>query len=292
MLIRTFQNYLEVTKPRIWILLVFTAVGGFTIALDVEIPYIDGLIALTAVTFGSAASNTLTNYIDRDIDAVMNRTRLRPIPTRRIYPPSRALYFGVILAALALLLTLWLNPLTTILMFLGIVDNVIIYSRIFKRRNPLNIILGGFSGGMPVLIGYAAVKGDISILALFISGLVMVWIPTHIWSLALHSKEDYSKVRVPMLPVIVKENVAIRIIAISTVIMVLFSLLAPLFSELGWIYLLSAIFLGTFMISLSTWLIIKPSKEIFWISFKVSSPYLGIIFFALIIDSFFNIPIK
>jgi len=292
MIIRTLQNYLEVTKPRIWILLVLTAIGGFTIAIEGDIPWITGLVVITAVTLGSAASNTLTNYIDRDIDAVMYRTRLRPLPTRRIYPASRALYFGGTLAALALLLTATLNLLSTVLMFLGIVDNVIIYSRIFKRRNPLNIILGGFSGGMPVLIGYAAVRDEISLLALFIAGLVMVWIPTHIWSLALHSKEDYSKVNVPMLPVIVRENVAIRIISMSTVVMVLFSLLAPLFSELGWIYLLSAIFLGTFMLILSTWLIIKPSNEIFWISYKVSSPYLGIIFLTLIVDSILSIPIK
>ncbi len=278
-------NYFEVTKPKIWLLLVFTAVGGLVVASGRDIPWIIAGITLAAVTLGSAGSNTLTNYLDRDIDAVMNRTRLRPLPTRRIHPASRALYFGLALSLFSLVLAASINLLSFILMFLGIFDNVVIYSRFLKRRSPANIILGGFSGGMPVLIGYAAVKNEIGVIALFMAALVMVWIPTHIWSLALHSKEDYSKVNVPMLPVIVSEKTAVRVIAITSILMVLFSLLAPLYSPLGPIYIYSALVLGIIILVLSVWLFIKPTKEISWIVFKASSPYLGLIFLALIIDT-------
>ncbi|MEE9585367.1 MAG: heme o synthase [Nitrososphaerales archaeon] len=278
-------NYFEVTKPKIWLLLVFTAVGGLVVASGRDIPWIIAGITLAAVTLGSAGSNTLTNYLDRDIDAVMNRTRLRPLPTRRIHPASRALYFGLALSLFSLVLAASINLLSFILMFLGIFDNVVIYSRFLKRRSPANIILGGFSGGMPVLIGYAAVKNEIGVIALFMAALVMVWIPTHIWSLALHSKEDYSKVNVPMLPVIVSEKTAVRVIAITSILMVLFSLLAPLYSPLGPIYIYSALVLGIIILVLSVWLFIKPTKEISWIVFKASSPYLGFIFLALIIDT-------
>jgi protoheme IX farnesyltransferase len=170
-------------------------------------------------------------------------------------------------------------------MFLGIFDNVIIYSRIMKRRSPLNIIMGGFSGGMPVLIGYVAVTNEVTIFSLLLAAIVVIWTPTHIWSLALHSKEDYAKVNVPMLPVVVKEKTAVRIIAIASILMVVFSLVIPLYYSLGSTYFISAAILGVAMLVLNLWLFLKPTKEVSWIVFKASSPYLGLIFTALILDA-------
>lgn len=277
-------TYLEVTKPRIWLLLVFTSLGGFLVASENTISFATGATVLTAVALGSAGSNTLTNYIDKDIDAVMNRTKLRPLPTKRLTPASRALYFGLFLSAGSLILSSFINPICLVLMFLGIFDNVVIYSRLLKRRNPLNIILGGFSGGAPVLIGYAAVTNGVSEVALLMALLVIIWIPTHIWSLALHSKDDYSRVNVPMLPVIVSEKTAIRVISGSSILMVLFSLSPPILSSFGALYLYSAVILGISMLALNIWLFIKPSKEASWVVFKASSPYLGLLFLAFILD--------
>ena len=277
--------YFEVTKPKIWILLAFTAFGGFVVASGKEMPWITGIVMLLAVILGSAGANTLTNYIDRDIDAVMNRTKLRPLPTHRISPASRALIFGLILSIISLLLAASLNLLSFIFLLLGIFDNVIIYSRIMKRRSPLNIIMGGFSGGMPVLIGYVAVTNEVTIFSLLLAAIVVIWTPAHIWSLALHSKEDYAKVNVPMLPVVVKERTAVRIIAIASILMVVFSLVIPLYYPLGLIYFISAAILGVAMLVLNLWLFLKPTKEISWIVFKASSPYLGLIFTALILDA-------
>ena len=276
--------YLEVTKPRIWLLLVFTALGGFLVASENIIPFATGATVLTAVALGSAGSNTLTNYIDRDIDAVMDRTKLRPLPTKRLTPASRALHFGLFLSAGSLILSSFINPICLVLMLLGIFDNVVIYSRLLKRRSPLNIILGGFSGGAPVLIGYAAVTNGVSTVALLMALLVIIWIPTHIWSLALHSKDDYSRVNVPMLPVIVSDKTAIRVISASSILMVVFSLSPPLLSSFGAIYLYSAVILGVLMLVLNLWLFIKPSKEVSWIVFKASSPYLGLLFLGFMLD--------
>ena len=277
--------YFEVTKPKIWILLAFTAFGGFVVASEKEMSWITGIVMLLAVILGSAGANTLTNYIDRDIDAVMNRTKLRPLPTHRISPASRALIFGLVLSVVSLLLAASLNFLSFIFLLLGIFDNVIIYSRIMKRRSPLNIIMGGFSGGMPVLIGYVAVTNEVTIFSLLLAAIVVIWTPTHIWSLALHSKEDYAKVNVPMLPVVVKERTAVRIIAIASILMVVFSLVIPLYYSLGSTYFISAAILGVAMLVLNLWLFLKPTKEISWIVFKASSPYLGLIFTALILDA-------
>ena len=277
--------YFEVTKPKIWILLAFTAFGGFVVASEKEMSWITGIVMLLAVILGSAGANTLTNYIDRDIDAVMNRTKLRPLPTHRISPASRALIFGLVLSVVSLLLAASLNFLSFIFLLLGIFDNVIIYSRIMKRRSPLNIIMGGFSGGMPVLIGYVAVRNEVTIFSLLLAAIVVIWTPTHIWSLALHSKEDYAKVNVPMLPVVVKERTAVRIIAITSILMVVFSLVIPLYYSLGSTYFISAAILGVAMLVLNLWLFLKPTKEVSWIVFKASSPYLGLIFTALILDT-------
>jgi len=283
-LLERVKAYYEVTKPRVWYLLVFTALGGFVVAAGRNIdPYLFAL-TLVAVTLGSAGANTITCYIDRDIDAVMNRTRLRPIPTRRIYPAKKALYYGLVLASLSVFLALLINPIVALLMVFGLVDNIVIYSRVLKRRNPVSIILGGFSGGAPTLIGYAAVKNAIDLTSLLMATLVVLWIPSHIWALALYAKDDYARARVPMLPVVVSESVAVRCIASTSILMVAFSIGIYFVGAFGAIYLTAAAILGIVALAVNFWLVVKPSKERAWIGFKLSSPYLALLFLAMILD--------
>jgi protoheme IX farnesyltransferase len=278
-------NYLEVTKPRIWLLLVFTAFGASIVASAGRVSYTTMITMLVAVTLGSAGANTLTCYIDRDIDGVMNRTKLRPLPTRRIHPSEKALYFGVILAGLSLIISYWfINLLSAILMLAGLMDNVLVYSRILKRRNPVSIILGGFSGGIPALIGYSSVTNSIDLLSIILAGLVVLWIPSHIWSLALRSKEDYQKAGIPMLPVVVDEDTAVRCIASTSILMVLFSIVPFALGYFSLTYLYSAVTLGMMMLAVSFWLLVRPSKKRAWTLFKISSPYLALIFIAMIVD--------
>ena len=150
------------------------------------------VLALVAITAGCAAADTLTCYIDRDIDALMDRTKGRPLPGKRIYPPEKALAWGLFLATLSLGLSVLLNPLAALWMFLGLFDNVVVYSLLAKRRTCTNILLGSVSGGMPALFGWAVVQGNVTWTAVLISLLVITWTPNHIWNLAIRYREDYS----------------------------------------------------------------------------------------------------
>ncbi len=283
------KNYYELTKPKIWYLLVFTAFAGALTASflsHIILHPITWVLIIAGVAAGSAAADTLTGYNDRDIDAIMDRTKQRPIPSGRI-SPHNALAFGLILAAISLVLAWFINIWAFALMGFGLFDNIIVYSKWLKRTSRTNIILGGFSGAVPALIGYVAVTTQNIEIGLIMAGLVFLWIPTHIWSLALHAREDYRKAGVPMLPVVSGEKKSVRIIAGTTLMMVLFSLL-PFFNHFGMIYLVTASISGVVMLALSIWLLFKPSERVSWLVFKVTSPYLTTLFIAFIMDSLFR----
>jgi protoheme IX farnesyltransferase len=284
------KNYYELTKPKIWYLLVFTAFGSaLTASLLFHIPIqpLTWVLLIGGVAAGSAAADTLTSYNDRDIDAVMNRTSGRPIPSGRI-SPKHALEFGLILAGISLIFSWFINAWAFALMIFGLLDNIIVYSKWLKRKSQANIILGGFSGGAPAMIGYVAVTTQNIEIGLVMAGLVFLWIPTHIWSLALHAKKDYRRAGVPMLPTIHTEKKSVRIIAGTTLIMVLFSILPFFFKQFGLIYLITASIFGAAMIALSVWLLIKPSEKAAWTVFKFSSPYLTALFVAFMIDAIYH----
>ncbi len=298
-----FAVYYELTKPKIWYLLVFTAFGAAITASNIyNIPISPGTWALIlgSVAAGSAAANVLTNYHDRDIDAIMERTKNRPIPSKRIYPAEKARNFGFALAAISLMLAFGISFTTSMaqgiwaasFIAFGLFNNVIIYSYVLKRRSRSNIILGGLCGGMPPMIGWVAVTtNDLWTMGLAMAGLVFIWIPMHIWALTLHFKEDYNKVNVPMLTAVQSEKTSARVIAASTVIMVLFSII-PFFLTLengepmmGSVFLWTAIASGALMIALSAWVVVKPTEKASWTLFKFSSPYLTVLFIALMVDS-------
>jgi heme o synthase len=286
----TVRNYYELTKPKIWYLLVFTTFGSaLTASLLFNIPIqpLTWILLIGGVAAGSAAADTLTGYNDRDIDAIMDRTRGRPIPSGRV-SPKNALIFGLILTAISLVFSWFINIWTFALMAFGLFDNILVYSKWLKRKSKMNIILGGFSGGAPAMIGYVAVTTQHIEIGLIMAGLVFLWIPTHIWSLALHVKKDYAKAGVPMLPVVYSEKKSVRVIAWTTLIMVVFSILPFFLNRFGLIYLITACIFGIAMIALSIWLLIKPSEKASWIVFKFSSPYLTALFIAFMVDAFFH----
>jgi protoheme IX farnesyltransferase len=247
------------------------------------------MLLIGGVAAGSAAADTLTGYNDRDIDAIMDRTKGRPIPSGRIKPKS-ALAFGLTLAGISLACAWFINPIAFGLMAFGLFDNIIVYSKWLKRRSQSNIILGGFSGGAPALIGYVAVTTQNLEIGLVMAGLVFLWIPTHIWSLALHVKKDYSLAKVPMLPVVSSERKSVRVIAGTTIMMVVFSVLPFFFNQFGLIYLLTAAVFGAAMMAMSILLLVKLSEKASWTVFKFSSPYLTALFIAFMIDSYLSHP--
>jgi len=294
--------YYELTKPKIWYLLVFTAFGAAVTASNIyhiEISLATWALMLGGVAAGSAAANTLTNYHDRDIDAIMERTKNRPIPSRRIFPAEKARNFGLILAAISLVCSFsisftssfWNGIWAGIFMAFGLADNILVYSHLLKRKSRTNIVLGGFSGGAPAMIGYVAVTTHgLWDLGLVMAGLVFVWIPMHIWALTLHFKEDYNKVNVPMLTAVQSEKTSVRVIAGTTLMMVLFSIIPFFLTNNGEkivndVYLYTAIVSGAIMLILSIWVLTKPSEKTSWTLFKFSSPYLAILFIGLMIGS-------
>jgi len=284
----TFQvvkNYVEVTKPLSVFLLVFTAVCAMIIAAQGRgVPPGLFLTALVAITAGCAGANVITCYIDRDIDLVMERTKRRPIPSKRIYPPEKALYYGLALALLSLILSWRINLLAFLSMLFGLADNVIVYSLLTKRRSPLNIIWGGFSGGLPAIFGWTSVTGSINLTALLIAAIVVLWIPNHIWNLAIFYSDDYRKVSVPMLPAVFELRKTLRCILATVLLMYLFSILLYFFGQFGLIYLGVALVSGLFISLGNVYLALRPSRQRAWRMFKVSSPYLFILFAGMILD--------
>ena len=299
-----FKTYYELTKPKIWYLLVFTAFGAAITAsnvYDVEISIGTWILMIAGVAAGSAAANTLTNYHDRDIDAIMDRTKERPIPSKRIFPAEKARDFGLVLAGISIACAFGISYTTSfwngiwcgVFMLIGLADNILVYSHALKRKSQLNIILGGFSGGAPAMIGFAAVTlTGLWDFGLIIAGLVFIWIPMHIWALTLHFRDDYRKVDVPMLTAVLSEKTSARVIAGTTLMMVLFSVV-PFFlvnpdtgePVMGEVYLYTAIASGVLMILLSAWVVAKPTEKSSWVLFKFSSPYLAVLFIALMVDS-------
>jgi len=278
--------YIEVTKMRSVFLLVFTSLAMMVVAAS-RYPSSSAhwLLALTAITAGCMGANTITCYIDRDIDAIMERTRRRPIPSGRIAPPEKALAWGLFLSGVSLVLAWFINPLSFLAMLLGLLDNVVVYSLLAKRRSPLNIIWGSFSGGLPAFFGWTAIANRVDWVPVLVGAIVVLWIPNHIWNLAIFYSEDYRRVQVPMLPAVYSLRRTLHCIAATVLLMYVFSLLLYFVGDFGLIYLFTALVSG-FLVTLGNlYLVWRPSRERAWTMYKLSSPYLFFLFLGLILDA-------
>ncbi|MDA4111253.1 MAG: heme o synthase [Thaumarchaeota archaeon] len=283
----TLRDYYYVTKPNVISLLVFCGAASYVASAGWHTNFLSLILVGVSVWLGSAAANTIGSYFDRDIDAIMRRTKSRPIPSGRISPNNAAVY-GIGLLALSLALSYYLSPYSSLAMLVGFLDYTIVYSFALKRRSWLNIILGGFSGVMPVLVGYFASTNPVIPLstAIFLGFLVFFWIPEHIWSLAIRFREDYTEAKIPMLPVVISERRSVQVIAITTIVMVLYSIIPVFYSSfhLHLIYFLVTGGLGGVMLLVNAWLLKDPSPARAWTVFKISSPYLFFVFIGIMVD--------
>ncbi|WP_027365269.1 heme o synthase [Desulfotruncus alcoholivorax] len=281
----SIKNYIEVTKPRSVFLLVFTALVTMLIAAS---QYgMTALVltkALLAITLACSGVNTVSCYVDRDIDAIMERTRHRPIPSGRIAPPVKALVWGLAQFIAALGIALTLNPESFLCIFAGMLGYVGIYSLWFKRKSSWNIILGGFNGGLPALFGWTAVAGKVEALPVLIALLVILWIPNHIWNLAIFYKDDYRNVGVPMLPVVCDIKRTLLYIMLTVIGMFSLSIGIYLTGAFGMFYLVCAVICGIAITAGNIYLFLVPEQKKAWFLYKLSSPYLFIIFLAMMID--------
>jgi protoheme IX farnesyltransferase len=239
---------IALTKPRIIELLLVTTVPTMLLARH-GLPSLKlVLVTLIGGTFAAGSANTINCYIDRDIDAVMKRTSRRPLVNQQgVVKPAEALIWGIALGAAAtLLLGLEANWLAASLADAAILFYVFVYTLLLKRRSPSNIVIGGAAGCFPVLVGWAAVTGTVSVPAIVLFAVIFLWTPPHFWALAMKFKDDYARANVPMLPVVASPAVVTRKIVLYSYAMVAATLaLAP---YAGWLYGIAAVGLGTWFL--------------------------------------------
>ncbi len=278
------RHYIALTKPRIISLLLFTALAGLFIAAGGWPGWKLFLVVLLGGYASAGAANAINMVIDRDIDAKMERTRGRPTVQNRI-SSADALKFAFVLAAIAFLVLWWgANLLAATLSLAGLMHYVLIYTLYLKRRSWSNIVIGGAAGAFPPLVGWAAVTGDLNLLAWYLFAIVFFWTPVHFWALALLIKDDYARVGVPMLPVVLGDRVTVIQIALYAVLTAVISIMPLTLGQMGWIYAASAGFLNLVLLAQSLMLYLHPQRPQARRLFFYSMSYLALLFLAMAVD--------
>ena len=284
------KEIFEVSKPRIIILLVITAVTSMYAGSKLVGPELSDLGILHIIIAGSlasAGSSALNHFYDKDIDLKMKRTSKRPIPSGRIKPITVLVYgLGVSIAS-GVYAAVTLNYLCTFFIALGIFFYVIIYTVWLKRLNSSNIVIGGFAGSAASMAGWSAATGSIDILGFLIGFLVFVWTPSHFWCLAMKIRDEYAEVKVPMLPVLIGMERTSKYILANTMILLPYSLMLYAFG-MGVIYTIFAAVAGGLMLLYHYKLTKTPTSDFAWKAYKVTAPYLTIIFIGIALDAAFH----
>ena len=288
-----FNEIVEISKPRIIVLLVITAVTSMYAASKLVGPELNTLSLLhiiVAGTLASAGSSALNHYYDRDIDTKMTRTSKRPIPSGRM-SASQVLIYGLVVSCISVIYGYFaLNPLSAFFIGLGIFVYVIIYTAWLKRLNSSNIVIGGIAGSAAAWAGWSAATGSMDLLGFLIGFLVFVWTPSHFWCLAMKIKDEYAKAEVPMLPVVIGMQKTSKYILANTLILLPYSLMLSAFG-MGLIYTIIAAASGGLMLAYHFKLTKNPTSEFAWKAYKVTAPYLTIIFVAVALDAAFHFPL-
>jgi protoheme IX farnesyltransferase len=277
------RDFVALTKPRIISLLLVTTIAPMYVAGTPSL----GLVALVLVGgyLMAGGANAVNMYLDRDIDDVMARTRLRPIPSGRMTPIA-VLSFGVALATAAtFLLGRYVNALAALLALGGFYFYVFVYTRWLKRSSPQNIVIGGAAGAFPPLVGWAAVTGSLNLTAVCLFLIVFYWTPPHFWALALNKQKDYGSARVPMAPLVWGERETKDQMLWYTVVLVALTLLPLAFGAFGWIYAVCALFGGGRF--LADVVAIRRAAEFVkpaWRLYGYSLLYLALLFVAMAVD--------
>ena len=282
----SLEDYVQLMKLRITALLLLVAAAAYVATTGPRVdPVAFGLLLLTGLLASSGAS-AVNHYIDRDIDAVMQRTSGRPLPSHRIDPAARALAFGLGLTALSLgVADVWINALTAAMIGLGFAVYVGVYTLGLKRTHISNIVIGGFAGSCPALAGSAAAANAISLPAALIALLVFLWTPSHFWALAFRSREDYRRAGLPMLPAVKDAATSARAIALSSAIVAIASIAFFFTDAFHDAYFVVSVALGAVLLYLSLRLLREPTRERAWTGYKFSGIYLAILLAAMMADA-------
>jgi heme o synthase len=279
------RDYVTLTKPRVISLLLVTTLVPMIIAAR---GWPGGWVVLWAMVGGylmAGGANAINMFIDRDIDAHMGRTALRPIPSGRM-SPRHVLAFGLVLGTVSFaIFALALNLLSALLALAGLLYYVFIYTRWLKRTTPQNIVIGGAAGAFPPLVGWAAASGEVSLTALYLFLIIFFWTPPHFWALALVKQKDYGRVGVPMAPNVWGEKETLRQILIYALILVPLSLLPVTYGGMGAVYGVLALGLGVWLLrDVARLLKAKQLTAPAWALYRNSLLYLALLFGAMVVD--------
>jgi protoheme IX farnesyltransferase len=288
-----WRAFYELTKPRVVMLIVFTAIVGMFLA----VPGWPGTSALLLGTVGigmaSSSAAVFNHVLDARIDIQMMRTMGRPLPQGKLTEKAALAFASVLCIISMIILWFFVNSLTAILTFCSLIGYAVVYTVFLKRATPQNIVIGGAAGAAPPLLGWTAVTGEIHSNALLLFLIIFVWTPPHFWALAIARKDDYAKADIPMLPVTHGDAYTRINILLYTILLVLITIIPYLTSMSGIIYLTAAIILGACYLyySIRMWRV-PDDLELPMKSFKFSISYLGLLFSALLIDHYFLIQIN
>ncbi|MAZ46825.1 MAG: protoheme IX farnesyltransferase [Rickettsiales bacterium] len=282
------EDFISLLKPRVMTLAVFTSVSGLVLSPENLHPFLC-ILSIFCISLGAGASGAINMWFDRDIDKMMERTKNRPIPSRKIMAGD-ALGFGIILSLISvIILGLSVNYFAASLLALSISFYVFIYTIWLKRRTPQNIVIGGAAGAFPPVIGWACATGDVTTFPIILFILIFIWTPPHFWALALYKDTEYSRAKIPMLPVIKGQRKTKQQILIYSLLLFLVSLSPYYLGFSGKTYLYSAIILGVYFVYLAYKIFISNDKNKTIYApklFKFSILYLYLVFLILVIDKY------
>jgi protoheme IX farnesyltransferase len=278
------RDYIVLAKPRIVLLLLFTAFAGMFLASGGPPELTLTIVVLGGGAMASAGANALNQFLDRDIDARMRRTSDRPVASNRVHP-REALLFGAGLNVVAFVLfTTLVNPLSAFLTLAATLFYVFVYTLGLKRSTPQNIVIGGAAGALPPVIGWTSVTGDVGLPAVYMFAIVFFWTPPHFWALSLMLKDDYARAGVPMLPVVVGVPKTKKSILLGTVLLLALTSMFFTTQAVGLLYMTAALILGLVFVFYALRLVRRPGIEGALATYIYSLAYLPLLFTAIMID--------
>ena len=282
----TWHDYYEMTKPRVVMLLLLTALVGMCLATETWIDPQVLVFGMLGIGLLSSSAAVINHVVDHKIDSLMARTFNRPVATGKV-SPKRAVIFAFVIGAIGFIsLALFVNMLTAWLTLASLVGYAFIYTSYLKRATPQNIVIGGLAGAAPPLLGWTAVTGDIHAYALLLVLIVFTWTPPHFWALAIHREKDYAKAKIPMLPVTHGIAFTKTCVLLYTVLLCLVCFLPYLVDMSGLIYLVGSTILNAGFMYYAIKLKYKPTETTAMDTFKFSILHLMILFVVLLADHY------
>jgi heme o synthase len=280
------REFFELTKPRVVVLIVFTAIVGMFLAVPGFPPLAPLVYGTLGIALAAGAAAAFNHILDQKADAIMARTRARPLPTGSLNPREALVFAFAIGAASMLVLWFGTNPLTALLTLCSLIGYSVVYTLYLKRATPQNIVIGGAAGAAPPVLGWSAVTGEVAADALLLFLIIFVWTPPHFWALALYRREEYAKVSIPMLPVTHGPEFTRLHILLYTVLLSAVTLLPFATRMSGWLYLVGVLLLNAGFLWYAWRLYRRYSDALSRRTFSYSIQYLSLLFALLLIDHY------